>query len=235
MFIHFEERSSDSPFVERVWRSHSHRSDMFASIAAATWEMVVSRHEGKTSFIVRGPESRGSMVACPAEGEWVAIRFKLGTYMPLFLPGDLRDRNDRILPEASAHSFWLNGSAWEHPSFENAEVFIKRLADRGLVKIDPLVTGVLNGDAQNVSTRTAQRRFLRIAGLTQTSIEQIRRARRATLLLKQGGSIADAVFEGEYYDQAHLTRSLKYYVGRTPGQILRNELQLSFLYNTDRV
>jgi hypothetical protein len=233
MFIHFEERLADSPFVERVWRSHSERADAFSSVAAANWEMVVSKHEGKTSFIVRGPETRGSTVECPAEGEWVAIRFKVGTYMPLFLPSDLRDRNDKVLPDASSRSFWLQGSAIEHPTFENAEVFVKRLVDRGLIKVDPVVSGVLNGDSQRLSTRTAQRRFLKITGLTQTSIEQIHRARRTTLLLKHGRSIADAVFEGGYYDQAHLTRSLKYYVGQTPGQILRNETQLSFLYNTD--
>jgi len=233
MFIHFEERLSDSALVERVWRSHSDRADTFSSIAAPNWEMVVSKHEGKTSFIVRGPESQGSTVECPAEGEWVAIRFTVGTYMPLFLPSDLRDRNDKILPDASSRSFWLQGSAVEHPTFENADVFVKRLVDRGLIKADPLVGDVLNGDSRSGSMRTAQRRFLKLTGLTQTSIEQIHRARRATLLLTQGRSIADAVFECGYYDQAHLTRSLKHYVGRTPGQIQRNETQLSFLYNTD--
>jgi AraC-like DNA-binding protein len=44
--------------------------------------------------------------------------------------------------------------------------------------------------------------------------------------------ILDVVFAEGYFDQAHLTRSLKRLVGQTPGQIVRGERQLSFLYNT---
>lgn len=104
-FIFFEDRPSDSPFVERVWRSHSEKGGLFCSMAACHWEMVVSRHEGKTSLIVRGPETSASTVDCPAHGEWFAIRFKLGTYMPLLPPSMLRDRNDIELPNASSRSF----------------------------------------------------------------------------------------------------------------------------------
>lgn len=233
MFINFEDRRSDSPFIERVWCSHSERGDVFTSISACHWEMVVSKHEGKTSLIVRGPETKATSVNCPADGDWFAIRFKLGTYMPLFPPGPLRDRNDIVLPNATSRSFWLKGSAWEYPDFENAEDFVKRLVHRGLVAADPLVNSVIKGNARELSTRTAQRRFLQRTGLTRSAIEQIERARRATLLLRQGHSILDVVFEAGYYDQAHLTRSLKHLVGQTPAQIIRREQQLSFLYNTD--
>ncbi len=37
-----------------------------------------------------------------------------------------------------------------------------------------------------------------------------------------------------YFDQAHLTRSLKHFTGQTPVQIVRGQEQLSLLYNTDR-
>jgi len=50
--------------------------------------------------------------------------------------------------------------------------------------------------------------------------------------LRKGVSILDAAFEAGYYDQAHLTRSLRRWVGLTPLQIARAEEQLSFLYNT---
>jgi hypothetical protein len=50
--------------------------------------------------------------------------------------------------------------------------------------------------------------------------------------LKQGVSILDTVYQAGYFDQAHLTRSLKYLIGQTPGQIIRAEEQLSFLYKT---
>jgi hypothetical protein len=194
--------------------------------------MVVTRHEGRTSLTVRGPETRATTAVCPAYGEWFAIRFKLGTFMPLLRPVDLRDRNDVTLPDATCRSFWLNSSAWEYPNFENAETFVKRLVHGGLIAMDPAVTTALHGQPQAPNIRTAQRHFLRATGLTHSTIRQIERARHATNLLKQGVSILDAVYESGYYDQAHLTRSLRHFIGQTPGQIIRAEAQLSFLYNT---
>src|SRR5262245_3754497 len=94
LFLHFEDRLSDWPWIERVWRSHSERAGLFHSIASCQWEMVVTRCQGKTFLTVRGPETKVTAGNCPAEGEWVAIRFKLGTFMPLLRPGVLRDRND---------------------------------------------------------------------------------------------------------------------------------------------
>jgi methylphosphotriester-DNA--protein-cysteine methyltransferase len=94
------------------------------------------------------------------------------------------------------------------------------------------VNTALRGHPQERSTRTAQRRFLQATGVTHSAVRQIERARHATNLLKQGVSILDAVHDAGYYDQAHLTRSLKRLIGQTPAQVLRAEKQLSFLYNT---
>jgi AraC-like DNA-binding protein len=232
MFIIFEDRPSDSPFVERVWRCHSERAGAFHSMAASHWEMVVTRHQGKSFLTVRGPETRATTADCPAEGEWVALRFKLGTFMPLLPARNLRDRSDVTLPQATARSFWLNGSAWEYPSFENAETFVKRLVANGLIAVDPSVDSALQGERQELSIRSAQRHFLQATGITHSTIRKIERARHATNLLKQGVSILDTVYQAGYYDQAHLTRSLKYLVGQTPTQIIRAEEQLSFLYKT---
>jgi AraC-like DNA-binding protein len=233
LFITFEERSSDVRFIERVWQSRSQRAGTFRSVAACHWEMVVSRIAGKTSLTVRGPETKATAADCPAEGEWLAIRFKLGTFMPLLQPHYLRDRNDVWLPQATSRSFWLQGSAWEYPSFENAETFVDRLVQARLILLDHTVASTLLGHPQKLSLRTAQRRFLQATGITHSTARQIERARFATNLLKQGCSILDAVCEAGYFDQAHLTRSLNRWIGQTPAQIRRSEEQLSFLYNTN--
>ena len=68
--------------------------------------------------------------------------------------------------------------------------------------------------------------------MTHSTIRQIERARHAANLLKQGVSILDTVPEAGYFDQAHLTRSLKYLIGQTPAQIIRGDEQLSYLYKT---
>jgi AraC-like DNA-binding protein len=152
--------------------------------------------------------------------------------MPQLTPGNLRDRRDVTLPAATSHSFWLNGSAWEYPDFENAETFVTRLAQKSVIARDRAVDDALHGRRGALSTRSAQRHFLQATGITYCTVRQIERARRATLLLKQGGSILDTVHEVGYFDQAHLTRSLKYLIGRTPAEIIRGRDQLSFLYKT---
>ena len=63
-------------------------------------------------------------------------------------------------------------------------------------------------------------------------MKQIERARFATQLLRDGLSPSDVVHEADYFDQAHLTRSLRKLIGLTPGSIAREERQLSFLYKT---
>lgn len=85
----------------------------------------------------------------------------------------------------------------------------------------------------DLSARSLQRRFLRATGLTLGAHRQIERARLATHLLAEGLPILDVALRAGYFDQAHLTRSLRRWIGRTPGQVARHEGQLSFLYKTE--
>ncbi|HEU5408333.1 MAG TPA: hypothetical protein VFU48_11245 [Nitrospira sp.] len=158
VFLSFDDRPSDSPFVERVWHCRSEHSDKFRSIAEARWEMVVTRLYGKTRLTVRGPETNAATIDCPAEGEWVGIRFKLGTFMPHLPVKNLLNRKDVTLPQATSRSFWLNGSAWEYPDFENAEAFVNRLVHDGLIAIDISVDAALQGEIKGLSLRSVQRR-----------------------------------------------------------------------------
>ena len=234
MLITFEDRPSDSPFIERVWRSRSDHAGGFRSIATCHWDLVFARMNGKITVIVHGPESMASMAEVPADGEWFGIRFKVGTFMPEIRSSDFKDRNDVILPNASGRSFWLNGSVWEFPTFENAETFADRLMRRGVVQDDRIAKAAIQGKLQDVTTRTEQRRVLQITGLTSGAIHQIERARQATLRLRQGTAILDVVHEAGYYDQAHLTRSLQRFIGLSPAKILREQEQLSLLYNREQ-
>jgi AraC-like DNA-binding protein len=232
-FIVFEDRPSDSAFVEKIWRCHSERGGAFLSVAASHFEMAVTRHKGKVFLTLRGPETKATSIDCPSEGEWLGIRFKLGTFMPQFLPGSLRDQKDVTLPGATSRSFWLNSSAWQYPDFDNAETFIKRLVKAGLLLRDPAVDAALHGRVGALSVRSTQRHFLRATGVTCATFRQIERARYATNLLREGVSILDAVHFAGYFDQAHLTRSLRCLIGQTPAEIIRSEKQLSFLYKTE--
>jgi len=228
-----DERLSDSPFVERIWCAGSEHGGPFLSIAMSHWEMVVTRLEGRTTVTVRGPETKVTPLHCPAGGEWLGIRFRLGTIMPDLPASALVDAATN-LPELGRRAFWLQGSAWEIPDFDNVEAFVERLVRDGLLVRAPVVDAMLHNQLNERSLRTAQRHFVRTTGLTHSAVRRIERARYATTLLQQGVPILDAVHQAGYFDQPHLTRSLKRLIGQTPAQIMdsRKAEQLSFLYKT---
>jgi AraC-like DNA-binding protein len=236
MLIFDAERLSESPYVERVWRSHSEGAGVFRSIAESRWEMVITRFQGQISLTVRGPETRATPARYPADGEWLGIRFKLGTVMPALPASKLVDGTVTLpsLPSLASTSFWLDGTAWQFPDYDNADTFVDRLVRRGLLVREPVVRAAIQGELQDWSLRSVQRRFLQVAGVTQNAVRQIERARYAALLLRQGTSIADTIYAAGYFDQPHLTRSLTFFIGQTPAQLLRQRQseQLSFLYKT---
>lgn len=234
MIIFDEDRASDSPFVERIWRSHSEGVTPFLSIAVNHCEFVVSRLQGKVTMMLRGPETKATPAGNPpAEGEWVGILLKLGAFLPHLPTNKLVDGGVDLMT-ASRNSFWLDGSVWQFPDYENAETFVERLVREGLLFRDPVVEPALQGQFKDLTQRAVQYRFLQATGITQSTARQIERARYATFLLQHGVSIPETIQQMGYYDQPHLTRSLKRFVGQTPAQLLHhNQLeQLSFLYKT---
>lgn len=231
MFLHFRDRPSDSPYIERVWRGHSDGGGPFTSVAAGHLELVVTRLADLTMVTVRGPETRATTIDCPPDGEWTAIRFRLSVHMPT-LPTHLLVDRDVHLPVAADGSFALLGSRWQLPDLENAERYVEALARRGVIARDDAVETAIRGGMQSVTTRSVQRHFRRTTGMTRGQFRQIERARHATNLLRDGASILDTVHEAGYFDQAHLTRSLRVLIGETPAGITRHDAQLSFLYKT---
>lgn len=215
----FDARSENSSFVEMIWHTHSERAGTFTSVAASNWEMVIATFNGKTTIVARGPETKASQADFPAEAEFFGITFKLGTFMPHLPVKTLVDRQDATLPLASSNSFWLHGCAWELPTYENADVFINRLIRQGILVRDPVVEAAIQGYTSDISIRSLQYRFLQATGLTHKTIQQIERACSAVSLLLQGTPILDTAFELGYFDQAHLTNSLKRFIGKTPAQI----------------
>ncbi len=220
MDFFFDERRSDSPLVERVWRTESEQDGNFVSRAGCQWELVFWRYNGTTQATLRGPETQASLARCEAGAEFFGITFKLGTFMPDLPVSRLVD-GAIDLPGAACGAFWLHRASWERPTFENADTFVGHLARAGLLAHDPLVAAVLEGRPPDLSVRAVQYRFLRATGLTRSAIEQIERAKRAEALLARGAPIGDVIDEAGYSDQPHLTRSLKRLVGRTPAQIAR--------------
>ena len=230
MLIQFDDRESDSPYIERVWRSRSRHGGSFLSMAESNIELVVTRLPGFQAVILRGPVSQGSLVECPPNGEWLAIRFRLGTYLPGIPTGSLIDHQSVQLPILPDGRFWFSDSAWEIPRYDNAEDLVARLARAGVIACSHATDAAIEGDIGWISRRSVQRHFRKVTGMTFSNYQQILRARHAAALLANGASILDAAFDAGYFDQAHLTRSVKQLIGMTPARIARDRPQLSFSY-----
>jgi hypothetical protein len=225
----FDEKEAASPFVSLLWQTRSESEGTFMSVAGTQWEIVVARLGSGTSITFRGPETRATPAAFPADAEFFGIRFGLGTFMPSLGMARMADRS-LDPPLRSDTSFWFDGEEWELPQAHNTDVFVEHLERAGLLVHDPVASAALDdGSADHaqaprrvldrLSTRTIERRVRQATGLTRGTIRQIRRADRAVELLSSGVPTADVVERAGYADQPHLTRSLQRFVGQTPTRV----------------
>lgn len=221
MSLIFKVRSSDSPYIESITYGETVGDASPTRPAECNWHMVFIKQQGRVRSLFVAPLTTSGVVSWTEGAEMLWVRFTLGTFMP-HLPARRFLDLETVLPDAASHSFWLNGSAWQQPDFENVEAFVNRLVRQEVLVRDPIVDAALQDSAPNVPDRTIRHRFLHTTGLSQNTIRQIVRSKQAAALLRQGVSINDTVYEVGYFDQPHLTRSLKRFIGSTPAQLLRS-------------
>lgn len=226
MSILSETRFSDSPFVESITRGRTLDAGTTIRPAESHWHMVFVQVNGTHHAIVVGALPDAGVVSWGPGAEILWVKFKLGAFMP-HLPARNFLNTETMLPQAARNSFWLRSAALEFPDFENADTFVQRLARDQTLVYDPSIGDALQNPRDDISPRTMRHRFLRATGLTQTHIRQMQRAQRAEQLLQQGVSILDTVEEAGYFDQPHLTRALKRWIGFTPAEIARQSLGAS--------
>lgn len=214
MGLAFESRPSDSPYIDRVWRSRAVDVDSMTSIARAQWDLVFWEFEGHTYAGIQGPESKASPAPVPPESVTFGIRFCLGASMTAVPVTGLVDAFVAV-PCSSPTSFRLPGSRWRIPDFDNAEVFVQRLVRAGVLIRDPAAARMLGEEAIGRCPRTIQRRFRTATGLTRGVVRQILRAQRAAILIQDGTPTHEVLGSLGYFDQAHLARSLTRFIGRT--------------------
>jgi hypothetical protein len=217
----FELRASPHPLVREAWRTTSVPDDRFISTATSEWGIVITRQEDRAWVTVRGPETSASISPVPAAAEFIGIRFARGAFMPSLPPSQLVD--DALdLPAHDRRSFWLDGSAWPLPLFDDLDAFVDGLVGAELLVLDPVAAAALDDGQIGRGERTVQRRVARATGLSRRAITQIERAQSAARMLMTGASIGDVVSDLRYADQAHLTRSVRRFIGQTPSEIVRS-------------
>lgn len=215
-----ESRTEPSEFVERVWRTWSVPEESMLSVALPHWQLVVVKPSNDRPIVVlRGPETTANVSGIPQDAEFLGIEFKIGAFMPDFALEVLVNVGQE-LDAVSASKVAFAGRSWEIPNFDNAFDFVEHLARDGALVRDHVVEQTMRRKPVAITERSVQRRFLRATGLTYSAVRQIERAERAVELLSAGVSILDTVDITGYSDQAHMTRSLRRFVGRTPGQLV---------------
>ena len=215
-----KDRPSDSPLVDAIMYGCTLSSGTTIRPAECQWHMCVARHAGGAQVFVVGPLTTSGTATFIKGAELLWIKFRLGTFMPHLPARDARD-TETILPGASSRSFWLQGSAWAFPDYENVDTFVDRLTRAGVLAWDPVVEAALLDQPDALPARTVRHRFQHTTGLTRSHIWQVERAKRAASLLRQGTPILDTVHAAGYFDQPHLTRALKQWIGHTPAQLWR--------------
>ncbi|WP_440067218.1 helix-turn-helix domain-containing protein [Streptosporangium sp. OZ121] len=218
MPLRFETRASDSPWVDTVWTCTSERVTEMTSVAAVCWGLVFWELEGTAYASISGPETGTGTAPVPEGATFVGIEFAVGTSLRAVPTPTLVDGGAE-LPDTTRRTFRLDGVRWETPGPDDAEALVDRLARSGVVIRDPLVTEVRRGHRPVVSERTVERRFRAATGFTQGAVRQIERAREGSALLAAGAPIADVVSGLAYFDEPHLARALRRYVGRTARQL----------------
>lgn len=234
MTLKNEDRPSDSPYIHRVWRSQAERVSRMTSIATSTWEIVFWEHEGRGHAAIRGAETVASTAEVPEGSTSFGITFAHGALMP-HLPSARLVDNELQSVHVDETSFVLRDEVWQTPNFDSAEQFVDRLVREGILVRDPLVDDVVAGETPPLGRRSIERRVAAATGLTQSSIRQIERARHAALLLAEGRTPLDVVNRLGFYDQPHLARSLKRFIGlsATDLRMTKASLQpMSLLYKT---
>jgi hypothetical protein len=176
MTIIFERRESDSTYIDSITQGFTTDDGFALRPAESNCHLIISKAQGKVQSIFTGPLPSAGIVTYAGGSELLWIRFALGTFMPHMPTRKFLDR-ETVLPEASSRSFWLKGSAWEFPNFENVETFIDKLIKEELLVRDPVVSAALDDHQPDIPARTLRHRFLQSTGLTQSYLRQQKRAK----------------------------------------------------------
>ena len=192
MIVIDEERASDSPFVERIWRSHSAGVTPFLSIAVNHCEFVVSRLQGKVTMMLRGPETKATPIGnAPAEGEWVGILLKLGTFLPHLPTSRLVDdlpASDALL--MGRVTYQIHAAVW--PSMTDEEGFADLM--------NSLPKYVVSSTLATVEWNNSRL----ISGNIPEEVEKLKRETQRTILIDGGSGLVNLLMRHDLIDEYRL-------------------------------
>ena len=224
MTFAYQSKRSSSPYVEVVWHTEDLTDGIYVASADACWDMIFIRNkEGKYKVSLCGPCFKTTLVPYSAGNRNFGIQFKPGVILTGIAATDMINVTE-VLPMPSEDTFVLQGITWKLPTYERIDEFLSRMAENGLLGIDPVIMDVLENKPVNMSVRSIQRHFATTVGMSPRRVRQITSARKAVDLLLEGRQLADVSYELGYADLPHMIRMLKRFTGFTPmGNKIRGE------------
>ncbi|MGW3786042.1 AraC family transcriptional regulator [Micromonospora chokoriensis] len=187
--------------------------------------------QGQLLVSLRGPETRATSAPVPPDAEFFGIRLTLGTVLRPYPAASVVDGYVPF-PVTDSGRIVIGGEDWEAPTYETVEQFVRRLRDAGLL-VRSRLERFAGHPGDRPSSRTLQRQYRGITGLSRTAVTQIDRVNAAATMLRDGLGWSSVVETLGYFDQAHLAHALRRYVGRTAGGLRAVDgASMSFLYKT---
>jgi hypothetical protein len=219
--VHQVERRDDvHPLVQSVTHSVFTSTGSVEFLPDHCWDITFIRNRHGAFVLRTGLTTKPVQFDVEPGDENFAIAFKPYAYMPL-MPGDVMRDEGVMLDMAGPDRFMLGTQSFEIPRLDSVEDFVRRLMTTEAVEANRLVASVVSGHPDAATERTLQRHFLKTTGLTLKTYGQIARARRALTMLSAGTPAAEVAYALGYSDQPHLIRSLRTFMGTTPGQVAR--------------
>jgi len=215
--VQYAARNSDHWLIESVMVGELGEGGRVQRPAEPRWHLVIVDGPGSDRVLLAGPKSTSGSFVHPGDLAGIWVQMRLGVYLPGMRMGDLVDA-EVTLSERGRRTFDLLGTRVEIPTDENVEAMVQRLVRDDVLAFDPLVAKVLAGNATRTPERTLRHRMRLVTGQPRQRIGQVERAKHGAALIAAGMPLAAAAASAGYTDQPHMTRSMKRWLGVTPGQ-----------------
>ncbi|HEX8763331.1 MAG TPA: helix-turn-helix domain-containing protein [Candidatus Saccharimonadales bacterium] len=184
------------------------------------WDIMAYTLHGNTQMLLFDQPLQGPVkVPVVAGQQQLIISFHAGSYIAK-VPRS--KRGVHFLLVQNNQTFQLADRTFPIPTFDTVEDFTKALIESNILVQDRVVTQAAHSQKPNASTRTVQRQFRHVTGMTPHYYAQAVRARQAFFLLQRGEPAITVAHELGYTDQFHMTHALKRFVGKTPREIKRD-------------
>ena len=206
----WQERQSESPFIESVWSCMTQTQTSRTVIADPCISLTLVKCNQGAQVILLGPKTKTYSMLLPAGYACTSIRLKPGASLKNIPTQKLLDKSF-IFPTTPEAQFQLNGGWLQFPHFNNVEELIDQLHEKG----DLLYTMPVLGQ---IAPRTYARQIRRATGLSPYQLFQLQRIHQVLRLLKQGSSPVEIAADLAFVDQSHLIRASKKFFGHTPKQ-----------------